>query len=236
MHTPSMGTAGAIFIAVVFARQVIVQTLFRRIKDNSLSLALFALFVICLAGHSVASWHLHNQDLAAHHQAAVGYWQNIASSSYLQELASNWQAAFLQLASLVLFSGFLYQRGAPHSRDPDKVRDKRKERAEAARFPWLHRHSMSVAFLALFALSFVLHLGSGYFSWNEHRALLRQPPLSLFGFLASARFWSATLETWQAEYLTIALFIVLSVFLHEQDSAESKPTDAAEGETGKANE
>lgn len=212
------------------------QRFFRILKDNSLSIALFVLFLLCLAGHSVASWHLQNQQLAAHGQAAIGYWNSLQSSRYLQELASNWQAAFLQLASLILFSGFLYQRGAPHSRDPDKVHDARKKRAEEARFPWLYRHSMSVAFVALFGLTFGLHAVSGYFAWNEHRALLHLPTLSLAGFLVSARFWSSTLETWQAEYLTIALFIVLSVFLHEQDSAESKPVDAGEHETGKAND
>lgn len=212
------------------------HTIFRWLKDNSLSLAMFALFAICLIGHSLASWHLHNQQLAAHGQAAVDYGNSLLSSSYLEELASNWQAAFLQLASLILFSGFLYQRGAPHSRDPDKVRDERKKRAENARFPWLYRHSMSVAFVALFALSFALHAAAGYFAWNEDRALLHLSPLTLTDFLLSARFWSSTLETWQAEYLTIALFIVLSVFLHEQDSAESKPVDAGEDETGKAND
>ena len=209
---------------------------FRRLKDNSLSIALFALFAICLVGHSVAHWQLQDQQLVAHGEAAVGYWDSLLSSSYLQELASNWQAAFLQLASLILFSGFLYQRGAPHSRDPDKVHDKRRTRAEDARFPWLYRHSMSVAFVALFVLTFGLHAVSGYFAWNEQRAVLHLPALSLAGFLASAKFWSSTLETWQAEYLTIALFIVFSVFLHEQDSAESKPVDAGEKETGKANE
>ncbi|MEO6798982.1 MAG: DUF6766 family protein [Rhodanobacter sp.] len=212
------------------------QSFFRRLKDNSLSIVLFALFAVCLVGHSVASWHLHNQQLAAHGQAAVDYWKSLLGSSYLEELASNWQAAFLQLASLILFSGFLYQRGAPHSRNPDKVRDTRKKRAENARFPWLYRHSMSVAFLSLFALTFVVHTTSGYFAWNEHRALLHLSPLTLRDFLLSAKFWSSTLETWQAEYLTIALFIVFSVFLHEQDSAESKPVEASAKETGKAND
>jgi hypothetical protein len=37
-------------------------------------------------------------------------------------------------------------------------------------------------------------------------------------------------------HLTIALFIVLGVFLHGHDSAESKPDDATAGETGKAND
>ena len=212
------------------------HTFFGWLKDNSLSIALFALFAICLVGHSAASWQLHNEQLAAHGHASVGYWGSLVSSSYLEELASNWQAAFLQLTSLILFSGFLYQRGAPHSRDPDKVRDKRKERADNARFPWLYRHSMSVAFVLLFLVSFAVHAISGYFAWNEHRALLHLPALSLGGFLVSAKFWSTTLETWQAEYMTLALFIVLSVFLHQQDSAESKPVDAGEKETGKANE
>lgn len=212
------------------------QTFLRWLKDNSLSIALFALFALCLVGHSVASWHLHNEQLAAHGQAVVSFWGNLFSSSYLEELSSNWQAAFLQLTSLILFSGFLYQRGAPHSRDPDKVRDKRKDRADDSRFPWLYRHSMSVAFVLLFVVSFAVHIASGYFSWNEHLAVLHLPSLSLGGFLGSAKFWSTTLETWQAEYMTLAFFIVLSVFLHEQDSAESKPVDAGDKETGKANE
>ena len=212
------------------------HTFFGWFKDNSLSIALFVLFAICLVGHSAASWQLQNEQLAAHGHAAVSYWGNLMSGSYLEELASNWQAAFLQLTSLILFSGFLYQRGAPHSRDPDKVRDKRKERAEQARFSWLYRHSMSVAFVSLFVLSFAVHIASGYFAWNEHRALLHLPALSLGGFLGSAKFWSTTLETWQAEYMTLALFIVLSIFLHQQDSAESKPDDAGKKETGKANE
>ncbi len=42
-------------------------------------------------------------------------------------------------------------------------------------------------------------------------------------------------QTWQAEYLVIALYLVLSVFLRQQGSAESKPADASDGETGEHN-
>lgn len=90
------------------SRQVRVKNPLQFVKDNSLSLAMFALFAICFVGHSVASWRLQDQQLTEHGKAAIGYWQNMVSSSYLQELASNWQAAFLQLTSLIVFSVILY--------------------------------------------------------------------------------------------------------------------------------
>lgn len=197
---------------------------------------MFGLFVLCFWGDSLASWHLQNQQLADHGKAAVGFWQNFFSSSFLQELASNWQAAFLQLMSLIVFSVVLYQRGASHSRDPKKHKSKRKKREEDARFPWLYRNSLSVAFVLLFAVAFVLHVVSGAFAYNEQMALQHRPPISIAAFLASARFWSSTLETWQAEYLTIAVFIVLSAFLRQQDSPESKPAESGNKETGKTDD
>jgi len=208
----------------------------RFLRDNSLSITMFALFLICFWGDSVASWQLQNQQLAAHGSAAIGFWQNFFSRSYLQGLASNWQAAFLQLTSLIVFSILLYQRGAPHSRDPDKHKSKREKQAEDARFPWLYRNSLSVAFVLLFVIAFVLHVVSGAFAYNEQLVLQHRSSISFGAFLISAKFWSSTLETWQAEYLTIAIFIVFSVFLRQQDSAESKPTEASNKDTGEADD
>lgn len=212
------------------------ENLRRFLKGNSLSIAMFALFAVCLFGHSVASWRLQNQQLAAHGHAALSYWQNLFSSSYLQELSSNWQAAFLQLTSLIVFSVMLYQRGAPHSRDPDKLEGKREKDADNARFPWLYRHSLSLMFSAMFALTFALHFVSGFFSHNNLQALQHLPQMTWGKFALSAEFWSATLETWQAEYMTIAIYIVLSIFFRQQDSAESKPLDSSDEETGKSND
>jgi hypothetical protein len=153
----------------------------------------------------------------------------------LEGLASNWQAAFLQLASLIVFSGFLYQRGAPHSRDPIKAKSRQTRSEEAGRFTWLYRNSLFLSFLVLFVLSLALHVVGGDKAYNEDRAFTGQPPLSIAAFLRSAKFWSSTLQTWQAEYLAIALFVVLSVFLRQQDSAESKPVESSDETTGEAN-
>ena len=154
---------------------------------------------------------------------------------YLQELSSNWQGAFLQLTSLIVFSVMLYQRGAPHSRDPDKLEGKREKDAKNARFPWIYRHSLSLMFSAMFALTFTLHFVSGFFAYNGQQALQHLPQVTWEKFALSAEFWSSTLGTWQAEYLTIAMYIVLSIFLRQQDSAESRPLDSSDEETGKSN-
>jgi len=205
------------------------------IKDDSLTIVLFALFAICIFAQSFAGWHLQNETLAAHGQAPIGYWLNLSTGTFLEGLATNWQAAFLQLASLIMFSGFLYQRGAPHSRDPLKPKSRHKKNEENARFAWIYRNSLFLAFVFLFFLSLVLDVVVGDKAYNEERALAGQTSISIATFLSSAKFWSSTLQTWQAEYLAIALFVLLSVFLRQQGSAESKPVESSNETTGEAN-
>ena len=59
--------------------------------------------------------------------------------------------------------------------------------------------------------------------------------VTLGDYIVSAKFWSATLQTWQAEYLVIGLYIVLSIYLRQEDSAESKPPESSDDATGEHN-
>jgi hypothetical protein len=140
------------------------------------------------------------------------------------------------LASLIVLSEFLFQRGAPHPRDPLKLKSRQKQRVEVGRFTYFYRHSLSLAFLLLFVLSLALHIVVGDKACNEEHTFTGQPPVSLTAFLISLKFWSSTLQTWQAEHLAIVAFVLLTVFLREQDSAESKPLEAGDQTTGMANE
>ena len=211
------------------------QRLLHVIRDNSLSIVLFVLFAICIVAQCFAGWRLQNETLAAHGLTPIGFWQNMATGTFLEGLASNWQAAFLQLASLILFSGLLFQRGAAHSRDPLKPVFEQERRDAAARFSWFYRNSLFLAFCLLFVLSLVLHVVSGCAAFNEERTLTGRPPISIAAFLISAKFWSTTLQAWQAEYVAIALFVVFSIFLRQQYSAESKPIESSDEATGKEN-
>jgi Domain of unknown function (DUF6766) len=85
-------------------------------------------------------------------------------------------------------------------------------------------------------LSLTTHVFVGTSAENEERALAALPAITIAGFLFSAKFWSVTLQTWQAEYLAIRSYIVLSIFLRQEGSAESKPVGASNETTGKVNE
>ncbi|WP_322628346.1 DUF6766 family protein [Halothiobacillus sp.] len=205
------------------------------IRDNSLSIVLFTLFAICISAQSFAGWRVQNENLAAHGQASLGYWHYLSTGTFWEGLASNWQAAVLQLGSLIVLSSFLYQRGAPHSLDPRKPKNKQKQREKTWPLTWIYSNSLSLTFLLLFVLSFVLHALSGASAYNEERSLTGRSPISIMAFLFSAKFWSITLQTWQAEYLVIALYVVLTIFLRQENSPESKPVKARDETTGEAN-
>lgn len=157
---------------------------------------------------------------------------------FLQGVFSNWQAALLQLGSLIIFGVYLRQRGAPHSRKlgtPRNPNPQGKSLWRGKKREWLRRNSLSLAFFSLFLLTFLLHLLSGAASYNQQRAYSHLPPLSVSAFFVSSTFWFSTFQTWQAEYMAIALYILLSVFLRQEGSPESKPVGAPNTATGNPN-
>ena len=91
----------------------------RLIGDNSLSIALFSLFFVCIAAQSITGWRAYNASLSASHYAPVGYAAFLATGTFQNAIFSNWQAAVLQLGVLISFSTVLRQRGAAHSRKSD---------------------------------------------------------------------------------------------------------------------
>jgi hypothetical protein len=213
----------------------------RLMRDNSMSILFGLLFLASLAGEAVTGYHATNQQLTAQGRAAMSVGSWLTSGSFLNAMAVNWQAAILQLATLVLAGAVLYQRGASHSRDPDKseseiAEDKELERDEERRFTWIRRHSLSVALFACFLLSFAAHIFVGAAAYNEQRGLSGRAPLTPRAYVLSAQFWFENFQTWEAEFAVILLFVLLTIFLREERSAESKPLGASEAATGKTND
>jgi hypothetical protein len=50
--------------------------------------------------------------------------------------------------------------------------------------------------------------------------------------LGDAQFWYESFQNWQSEFLSIAVLIVLGIYLRERGSPESKPVAAPHGMTG----
>jgi hypothetical protein len=205
------------------------------LADNSLSIVLSALFLIFLCGQFYFGYLAYNDNQSLYRLPPVGYGQYARTGNFLNGVFVNWQAAILQLGSLVVFSIFLVQRGATHSKEPGREGNREKVGPYGGMRHLFRDNSLSIVLLVLFLLSFFLHLASGRIAVNQARELVHAAPISTVQFFASPKFWFLTFQTWQAEYMAIALYIVLSVFLRQDGSPESKPPDAANSVTGEAN-
>jgi hypothetical protein len=51
-------------------------------------------------------------------------------------------------------------------------------------------------------------------------------------FLMHARFWFESFQNWQSEFLAIWCMVVLTIFLRQRGSPESKPVDSPHSQTG----
>lgn len=215
------------------------EELNRILRGNSLSIALFALFFACLALQAVTGWFAFNQSLHDDQRPALAFVAYLRTGNFLDGAFSNWQAAVLQLAVLVAFSAVLRQHGAAHSRKSEPANLAKLRRNVALRdtpLEWLRANSLSLAFFAMFALFFVLHAVFGTMKHNEDQAFRHQPPSSLTDYVLSADFWFTVFQTWEAEFGAIGLYVVLSIFLRQEGSPESKPVGASDEQTGGPNE
>jgi hypothetical protein len=215
------------------------------LRENGLSLVLSGLFLVFLLGQSIAGHLEYNQDQVSHGQPVVGYWQYLRSPHFLEALSENWESEFLQIFGFVLLTAVLYQKGSSESRkldEPEPVaRDPRKSK-HSDRTPWpvrkggiilrFYEVSLSLAFLLLFLMSFALHALSGSREYNSELVDHGEAPISPSAYLGSSRFWFESFQNWQSEFLSIALVVVLSIFLRQRGSPQSKPVDAPDDQTG----
>jgi hypothetical protein len=62
-----------------------------------------------------------------------------------------------------------------------------------------------------------------------------QPIIPIATYITRTNFWFKTVQTWQAEFFGIGVFLVPSIFLRQEGSAESKPVNSSDTETGETN-
>jgi hypothetical protein len=96
----------------------------------------------------------------------------------------------------------------------------------------VYRHSLSLALFALFALSFAAHAMGGAADFNAEQRQHGGAAVSTIGYLASSRFWFESFQNWQSEFLSVAVLVLLTVWLREQGSPQSKPVAAPHASTG----
>lgn len=203
----------------------------RFLHDNGLSLALFGLFIVCLAGQAATGLRAYNAAQGAAHLSRIDLAAYLCTGNFLDGVFSNWQAAVLQLAVLITFGAVLRQKGATHSRQPDDDGDPGTNGRS-----WAYAHSLSLAFVVLFVLTFAAHLVFGWWKYNEDDALQHLPAIGLVQYAGSPAFWFSAFQCWEAEFFAIGIYVLFSIFLRQEASPESKPVGASDGQTGGPNE
>ncbi|WP_135228813.1 DUF6766 family protein [Deinococcus fonticola] len=86
-----------------------------------------------------------------------------------------------------------------------------------------HDNALTIVLMLLFLLFWTAQALSGWAVHNQELQDAHQHLLTLGAYLRSAHFWSATAENWESEFLQMAAFVVLTVYLRQRGSAESKP-------------
>jgi len=95
----------------------------------------------------------------------------------------------------------------------------------------LREHGLAVAFTALLVGALVGEAFAGRADYNDQAADAGLPVLGMLQYLTSAHFAADVAENWQSEYLQFTVFILLTVWLVQRGSPESKPLDKAGAES-----
>ena len=223
----------------------------KKTYNNSLSLVMFGLFILCLIGQTITGFHVYNEDQNDHNQASVSLAKYLGSGHFIEAVFENWESEFLQMGAFVVLTIFLYQKGSSESKkseeektEADKAKDN--EPKDLSKAPWpvrrggwvlkLYENSLSIALFALFFFSFALHAIGGAITYNEEQLAHHHSTISVLQYLATSQMWFESFQNWQSEFLSVGALAVLSIFLRQKGSPESKRVDAAHDETAEDEE
>ncbi len=221
----------------------------RFLTENGLGLAFGTAFLLAVVGQAFAGHAEFNNQLVADSLEPIGIGDYVASSDFAVDVMENWQSEYLQFFLYLYLTVWLVQRGSPESKPLDRigVESDRLQRVGPHATPnsprWaaaggfrlkVYASSLGLVMGGIFLLSWIAQSISGVAAYNEVQLRQLRAPVSWSEYLFSADFWSRTLQNWQSEFLAIASMAILSIYLRQRGSPESKPVGAAHSSTGVA--
>jgi hypothetical protein len=217
----------------------------RFIKEHALSLVMFGFFFVSLGGQIITGFSTNNQDLESHDRDAESFGSYLISGHFIEAVFENWESEFLQMGCYVLFTGFLKQKGAsdskpitgevPEDEDPNEKRNQPGVPWPVKKGGWilkLYDHSLTIALFSLFVLSLLVHAYGGSVEYCLQQQEHGEECVGMLGFMITPRFWFQSFQNWQSEFLSVGVLVVLTIFLRQKGSTESKPVATPHYETG----
>nr|WP_255695756.1 DUF6766 family protein [Shinella sp. NM-101] len=90
---------------------------------------------------------------------------------------------------------------------------------------WLKDNSLTIVLSVATLATLAGMLFTGLSVHNEDLARHHLPALALSSYLVSGHFLSAVFENWESEFLQMSAYVVLTAFLFQRGSAESRDPD-----------
>jgi hypothetical protein len=91
---------------------------------------------------------------------------------------------------------------------------------------WVRDHGLLLANAGLFVVFFAGMALAGVRAYNGDQQAHDAAGVSLWGYLHTGDFVEATFENWESEFLQMGMYVVLTAYLFQRGSSESKPPDA----------
>lgn len=217
------------------------------LRDQGLTLFFGTLFVVTLVGQALTGLAYFNEEQRDAGLEPVTLGQYLTSSVFAVDVTENWQSEYLQFLLFLFATVWLVQKGSPESKKAEDIGRESDEDQHVAehstpRSPawarvrgWrlsVYSHSLSLVMGSLFVLSWLAQSITGTTAYNESRLRDLEDPVTWSGYLALPEFWNRTFQNWQSEFLAVASMVVLSIYLRERGSPESKPVGSPHEATG----
>jgi hypothetical protein len=219
----------------------------RFLRDNGLTLFFLLILLLALAGQAVSGLLAFNDDQLTSGGAQVSLTHYLLSSQFAVDVAENWQSEFLQFFLYIFMTVWLVQRGSPESKKPGATGEETDREQKigshadphsprwAAADGWrraVFSRSLGLVMGGIFLLSWLAQSIAGLAAYNARQLADYEDPVTWSGYVTSADFWNRSLQNWQSEFLAVAAMAVLSIYLRQRGSPESKPVGSPHDATG----
>jgi hypothetical protein len=219
----------------------------RWLKENSLGLTFGLLFLLVLVGQSFAGLADFNERQLSSGLEPISYIRYITSASFGVDVAENWQSEYLQFFLYIFLTVWLLQKGSPESKSLDEAGLESDKDQKVGQFAeedspaWakvdgfrrtLYSNSLGLVMGLIFLGSWLTQSIAGASAFNEEQLSNLQDPVTWAQYLGEPDFWNRTLQNWQSELLAVASMAILSIYLRQRGSPQSKPVGSPHATTG----
>jgi hypothetical protein len=211
------------------------------VRNNGLSIAFGLLFLATLTAQAISGHDTVNHDSLLHHGDPISLGHYVSSALFWADVMENWQSEYLQFSLYIFATIYLIQKGSNESKEPSRVGRESDEdqllgahtkrnspkwaRAGGLRTA-IYSNSLLLVMTGIWIASWLAQSITGRINYNANQLDHQAAPVSWPHYVTTADFWNRTLQNWQSEFLAVGSMVILSVYLRQRGSPESKPVGA----------